>query len=132
MDEIDNLREFYNKFKDEQACRDYLEQIRWKGNPSCPKCGSTKVYKFTNGKLFKCGGCRKQFTVRVGTIFEDSKLPLQKWFLIIHLTSSFEKGLSSVQASKYIGITQKSAWFLLQRIRFALEKGTYERISQKF
>lgn len=119
-----NLIEFYNRFTDEQACRDYLEKARWGDEITCPQCGVVgEAYKYKDGRLFKCGACRKQFTVRVGTIFEDSKVPLQKWFLAIYLTTSLKKGISSIQLSKYLGITQKTAWFMLHRIRYAVEDG---------
>jgi transposase-like protein len=123
-----SILDFYSKFATEQSCRDYLAQARWDTEPICPHCGSYKTYKFSDGRLLKCGDCRKQFTVRVGTIFEDSKLPLQKWFLAIYLATSLKKGISSVQLAKYLGITQKSAWFMLQRIRYAVETGTYEKL----
>src|SRR3989344_4582237 len=117
-----NLIEFQQKFGSEAVCLDYLEQARWPNERYCPHCNSTKTYKFSDGKLFKCGDCRKQFTAKVGTIFSDSKIPLYKWFLAIYLATSLKKGISSIQLSKYIGVTQKTAWFMLQRIRFALEK----------
>lgn len=137
MAEVSSIIDFYNKFSDEQACRDYLEKARWDDKIFCPHCGSYKTYKFTNGrnagKLYKCGEkeCRKQFTVRVGTIFEDSKISLQKWFLAIYLATSLKKGISSVQLAKYLGITQKSAWFMLQRIRYAIESGSYDKLTDK-
>lgn len=112
-----NLIDFYNRFSTEQICVDYLEKIRWGETRSCPHCGSEKTYKFSSGKLFKCGSCGKQFTVRVGTVFGDSKIPLQKWFLIIYLATSLKRGISSIQVHKYAGVTQKTAWFMLQRIR---------------
>lgn len=123
-----NLIDFYNKFSTEQACRDYLEQARWDGEIICPKCGVVgESYRYKDGRLFKCGACRKQFTVRVGTIFEDSKIPLQKWFLAVYLATSLKKGVSSIQLSKYLGVTQKSSWFMLHRIRYALESGNYDK-----
>lgn len=114
--------EFQQKFSNEKACLAYLEQVRWGDKAICPHCGSIKTYKFKSGLLFKCGDCRKQFTAKVGTIFSDSKVPLYKWFLAIYLATSLKRGISSVQLCKYIGVTQKTSWFMLQRIRFALEK----------
>ena len=76
--------------------------------------------KFADGKLFKCGDCRKKFTVKVGTMFSDSHISLQKWFYGIYLNTSLKKGISSVQLAKYLGITQKTAWFMLQRIRYSV------------
>ena len=102
-------------FNDEQACRDYLANIRWSGEPVCPYCKANHVFKFSNGKVFKCGDCKKQFSVRVGTIFEDSKIPLQKWFAAIYLISSHKKGISSLQLHRELGITQKTAWFMLHK-----------------
>lgn len=113
--------QFSKKFSNEQICRDHLEQSRWKGRPCCPHCASFTVTKFKDGKLWKCNACYKQFTVRVGTIFEESRLPLQKWFLAIFLHTSLKKGISSLQLSRYLGITQRSSWFMLQRIRYAIE-----------
>ena len=127
-----NILEFYQKFSNEQDCIEYLELMRWKGNPCCPRCKHEKVYKFENRHLWKCAKCKKQFTVRIDTIFEESKLPLQKWFLAIFLATSLKKGVSSLQLSKYLGVTQKTSWFMLQRIRKAYEKsnlllhGTFE------
>ena len=126
--EMTNLIEFYSRFGDEQSCRDYLEKARWGEEITCPQCGVIgNSYKYNDGRLFKCGACRKQFTVRVGTIFEDSKLPLQKWFLAIYLATSLKKGISSIQLSKYLGITQKSAWFMLHRIRYAVATNNYDK-----
>jgi len=117
-----NLLTFYERFKDEQDCRDYLAKLRWNNNTICPHCGSINdAYKYKDGKLFKCKACKKQFTVRVGTIFEDSQISLQKWFLAIYLATSLKSGISSVQLSKYLGITQKTAWFMLHRIRKVIE-----------
>lgn len=122
-----NLLTFYSKFKDEQTCRDYLAELRWNGRTICPHCGSiNSSYQYRDGKLFKCRACQKQFTVRVGTVFEDSHLPLQKWFLAIYLATSLKSGISSIQLSKYLGITQKSAWFMLHRIRQVVECGDLE------
>ena len=122
MEATNNLFDFYAKFSTEQACRDFLEHSRWANGIICPKCGVIgKSYRFKDGRLFKCGDCRQPFTVRVGTIFEDSMLPLQKWFLAIYLATSLKKGISSIQLAKYLGITQKSAWFVLHRIRKVVE-----------
>ncbi len=126
---LTNLGDFDAKFPNEQACRDFFEQIRWNGHISCPNCGSQETSKFKSGKLYWCKDCKKQFTVRVGTIFEDSALPLRKWFLAIYLLTSRKKGISSVQLSKDIGVTQKTAWFMLHRIRYAVRTRTFEKLS---
>lgn len=107
----------------EEDCRVYLENMRWNGKPICPHCGSISEhhYKLTqNGEfkgLYKCKDCRCRFTVRQGTMFEGSNLPLKKWFYAIYLFLSHKKGISSCQLAKDIQVTQKTAWFMLHRIR---------------
>jgi transposase-like protein len=124
MENTSSLIGFYKQFADEQACIGYLASERWGDNPTCLRCGTidVKLYKLANGKL-KCATCRQAFSVRVGTIFEDSKIELQKWFLAIYLATSLKKGISSIQLSKYLDVTQKTAWFMLSRIRFVFEHG---------
>ncbi len=129
-----NLLNFQKKFADEQACINWLinERFGSKENMTCPHCGCNKAYKFKNGKTFKCSSCLKQFSIRIGTIFEGSNVPLLKWFFAIYLFTSLKKGISSIQLSKYIGVTQKTAWFVLQRIRVVMEDETiqFEGISE--
>lgn len=120
-----NLLEFYKRFATEEQCIKFLEEKRWHGKIVCPRCNCETVYKFKDGKLYKCKDCRKKFTVRIGTIFEDSALPLQKWFFTIHLLESLKKGISSHQLARYLDITQKTAWFVLQRIQYATEHKSY-------
>jgi len=121
-----NLINFYKQFPDEQACRDFLQNARWGSVTMCPKCGvtDTKIYKLKDSRLLKCATCRQPFSVRVGTVFEDSAIPLQSWFLAIYLCTSLKKGISSVQLAKYLGITQKSAWHMLHRIRHNVTDNT--------
>lgn len=122
-----SLMDFYTTFSTEQACRDFLEQARWSDGIVCPKCGVIgKAYKFKDGRLFKCGACRQQFTVRIGTIFEDSKISLQKWLLAIYLSTSLKKGISSIQLAKYLKVRQATAWFMLSRIRHVVKSHSFE------
>lgn len=121
-----SLIEFQRKFDKEIDCIKFLEEARWGGEPVCPHCGCLGAYKFKSGKILKCKACRKQFTVRIGTIFEDSRLPLSKWFLAIYLLTSMKKGLSSIQMGKYLKVTQKTAWFVLQRIRYAVNTDQFK------
>lgn len=121
------LFNFFKQFPTEEACIAYLEKVRWPDQRYCPHCGSTKTYKFKSGKLFKCGDCRKQFTAKVGTIFTDSHIPLQKWFLAVYMLTSLKKGVSSIAIAKQLDVTQKSAWFMLQRIRYAMSYGTFDK-----
>jgi len=119
--------DFYKRFANEDACIDYLEEKQWHGQPVCPHCGSVTVYKCKSRRIFKCSDCTKQFSARIGTIFEESRLPLQKWFLAIWLLTSHKKGVSSIQIAKHLGITQKSAWHMLHRIRHAVNSGSFDK-----
>jgi len=112
------------RFPDENACRKLLEEIRFKENFYCPKCGSTgTIYKYKDGR-FKCKDCNEQFSLTKGTIFERSHIPLQKWFLTIYIFCSHKKGISSHQLSRDIGITQSSAWYMLHRIRTGMRNSS--------
>ena len=124
-----NLATMAVLFTDESKAREFLESKRWPNGPVCPHCGHVKVYVLTakpdsrepvRPGVYKCGACRKQFTVRIGTIFEESKIPLRKWLMAIHLMTSSKKGISSHQIAREVGITQKSGWFLCHRIREAI------------
>jgi len=118
-------------FKDEQTCRDYLELIRWNGKIVCPykECKHDHVFKYTDGKRYKCAKCQRQFSVKVGTIFEDSKITLQKWFAAIYLITSHKKGISSLQLHRDLGVTQKTAWFMLHRVRHTLLVSPSEKLT---
>jgi transposase-like protein len=117
-----NLIELNDYFSTEEICRKHLELARWNGTPACPFCGSVHVYRFSDGRRFKCAEkqCNKKFTVTVGTIYENSKIPLRKWFAATYLITAHKKGISSLQLSRDISVTQKSAWFLLHRVRLML------------
>lgn len=125
--QFESLYEMLSVFGDEQACVDHLRAIRWKGGAFCPHCGGTRVYHFSDGRSHKCGDCRKRFSIRVGTIFEDSKLPLRKWFMAIFLITSHKKGIASTQLAKDLGVTQKTAWFALHRLRHAARTKSFNR-----
>lgn len=116
-----SLIELLDYFKDEETGIAYYEELRWSGSPICPHCGSEKPYKTNRG--WKCSNnkCYKKFTVRVGTIFENSKIPFRVWFAAIYLATTSKKGISSVQLSVQLNITQKTAWFVLHRIREMLK-----------
>lgn len=119
LQKFNNLIELLTYFKKEDTCKKYLEKIRWNGKLRCPylECQHDKVYK-CKGR-YKCVKCERIYSVRVGTIFESSKISLQKWFAAIYLVTSHKKGISSTQLSKDIGVTQKTAWFMLHRIRIS-------------
>lgn len=120
LPKFSNFIEMVQYFSNEQICLEHLKQMRWKNGIFCPHCGNQKIYELKGAnKRFKCSGCRKQFTAKVGTIFEDTKVPLPKWFMAIYLISSHKKGISSLQLGKDLGVTQKTAWFMLHRLRHA-------------
>jgi len=112
--------ELMKRFPDAESARLYLEKRRWNGNPVCPYCGSKVRIQMRKVRgYFRCLSCQKDFTVRTGTIFERSHVPLDKWLFAIYLVVTARKDISSLQLSKEISVTQKTAWFMLQRIREA-------------
>lgn len=119
--EFNNIIDFLSSFKDEDACQAYFEHIRFRDGEYCPHCGYTKIYRFRDSR-FRCAGCRKDFTIKTGTVFGESKVSLQKWFVAIYLLSTNKKGISSVQLAKQVGVTQKTAWFIDHRIRRAMNQ----------
>ena len=91
------------------------------------RCGSVRVYHFSDKRAHKCGDCRQRFSIKVGTVFEDSKIPLRKWLMAIWLLTSHKKGIASTQLAKDVGVTQKTAWFMAHRIRHAKGTKSYNR-----
>ena len=122
-----SLFDMMEAFPDEQSCVDHLRSIRWKNGAHCPHCGATKVYHFSDNKTHKCGDCRQRFSIKVGTIFEDSKIPLRKWFMAIWLITSHKKGIASTTLARDIKVTQKTAWFMLHRLRHAARTKSFNR-----
>ena len=105
-------------FPDEASCIRHLEALRWPRGIICPLCGaSRKIYRVKRGMTYKCADCDKGFSVRKGTIFEESRLPLRKWFVAAWLVASHRKGIPSTELAREIGVTQKTAWFMLGRLR---------------
>ena len=121
--EFGSLVEFVDHFKDEAACQEHFAKIRFRNGEYCPHCGHKEIYRFQNGKRYRCAKCRQDFTIKTGTVFGESKLPLRKWFIAIYLLSTSNKGISSVQLAKQVGVTQKTAWFMDHRIREAMKQG---------
>jgi transposase-like protein len=114
----DSLMTLMETFSNEESCVRHLESLRWPTGIVCPCCGSTrKIYKIQRAFIYKCADCNNQFSVRKGTIFEESRLPLQKWFAAAWLITSNRKGIASLQLAREIGVTQKTAWFMLGRLR---------------
>lgn len=123
MELFESLLHMMDELRSEDDCRAFLETVRWGESPACPHCGSVSKEHYrlkTCGALngwYKCRDCRSKFSVTVGTMFERSHVPLRKWFLAIYLFLSHKKGVSSAQLCKDIKVTQKTAWFMLHRIR---------------
>lgn len=129
VEQFSSIIELVRYFDTEEKCAEYLAQKRWNGNPVCPKCGHAHVYELKGKtKRYKCGKCREQFSVRVGTIFEASPIKLQTWFLAIYLITAHKKGISSLQLSKDLNVTQKTAWFMLHRVRYAMGMDVAEQL----
>lgn len=120
LKEFNSLIDLVRFFSTEEKCIEYLEQIRWNGNVVSPFDSSSKVYKCKN--RYWCKNTNRFFNVKTRTIFENTKIPLQKWFISIWLITSNKKGISSLQLSRDINVTQKTSWFMLQRIRKCFEK----------
>jgi transposase-like protein len=117
--EVD-LPRLIERFGSEDKCRAYLEELRWPDGVKCPRCDSDKISRIKTRNQFDCDGCRYQFSVRVGTVFQDSKLPLWKWFLAVYMIGEAKKGVSANQLKRMLGVSYKTAWFLCHRIRSAM------------
>lgn len=109
----------FKMFPDQETAREYLEGRLWPQGPVCPDCKASERITTRKGGYYRCNACKLDFTVRTGTIFERSHIPLHKWVYAMYLLVTARKGISSMQLAKEIGVTQKSAWFMLQRLREA-------------
>lgn len=111
------------RFIDPVAARKHLEALRWPNGAECPHCGLIKATAVKGGRegLYQCNACREQFTVTVGTLFEKSKIPLNKWLLCNHLLCASKKGISAKRIERMLGVTYKTAWFMMHRIREAMK-----------
>lgn len=134
-----NLINLAQHFSDEDKAREFVEKLRWPDGPICPHCGEvdnayrlepkpSKKNTHVRKGVWKCAGCREQFTVTVGTIFADSHIPLSKWLLAFHLLCASKKGISAHQLHRMLKVTYRSAWFMAHRIRYAM---TQEPLSSK-
>jgi len=121
------LQEAIEYFADAQRCLDFAIAMRWPQGPVCPRCNSLEHRFVKTRTLWVCKSCQKQYTVKVGTIFEDSPIKLNKWFCAMWMIVSAKNGVSSYEIARSLGITQKSAWFMMHRIRLALQHGSIDR-----
>ena len=122
-----SLIEIFTRFPDHESCIAHLESLRWGTDPGCPHCGSMGVARKADGTRigrWNCHDCKSSFNVLHGTIFQKTKIPLQKWFLAIGIIFNAKKGVSSYQLARDLSINQKSAWYLGMRIRVALKTDT--------
>jgi transposase-like protein len=132
METPKTLQQAIIHFSNPANCDAFMRAARWSdGRPRCPQCGSDNVIYLENAKLYKCRTKhpRQKFSLKVGTIFEDSPLGLDKWLSAIWLIANAKNGISSYEIHRALGVTQKSAWFMLHRIRLAMQNGTIEKLS---
>lgn len=125
------LLEAIRYFSDLEVATQHVAATRWPDGPVCPACGlvDEKHYYLKSRRVWKCRSCKKQFSVKVGTIFEDSPIGLDKWLATMWMLANAKNGVSSYEIHRSIGVTQKTAWFMLQRIRLAMQQGSFEKLS---
>lgn len=124
-----SLLEAVRYFTDLDVATDFVAKLRWPHGPICPRCEGTEYSYLTTRRVWKCKSCKKQYSVKVGTIFEDSPLGLDKWLPAIWLIANSKNGISSHELGRALGVTQKSTWFMLHRIRLAMQTGSFEKFS---
>ncbi len=123
------LLEAVRYFADLNVATEFVAKMRWPDGPVCPSCGGVEYSYLTTRRLWKCKACKKQYSVKVGTIFEDSALGLDKWLPAVWLIANSKNGISSHELGRALGTTQKSAWFMLHRIRLAMQSGSFDMLS---
>jgi transposase-like protein len=116
-------------FADRDVATEFVAKLRWPDGPVCPRCDGREHSYLSTRRIWKCKSCKKQFSVKLGTIFEDSPLGLDKWLPAVWLIANSKNGISSHELGRALGITQKSAWFMLHRIRLAMQTGTFSKFS---
>ncbi len=125
------LLEAVRYFSDIDVCVEYVARLRWPDGPVCPSCGGNEHSYLATRRVWKCRakGCKRQFSVKVGTVFEQSPIGLDKWLPAVWLLANSKNGISSHELGRALGITQKSAWHVLHRVREALRTGTFDRMT---
>jgi transposase-like protein len=124
-----NLVKLVEQFGSEDRCRSYLEILRWPEGVRCPDCGFQSVSRIKTRNQFDCNRCRNRFSVKSGTVFHDSHLPLWKWFLATYLMCESKKGMSANQLKRTLGVSYKTAWYLCHRIRWAMGEVQPEKLT---
>jgi transposase-like protein len=125
----DSLMNAIQYFSDQETSVRFMARLRWADGPECPRCKSKRLSFVKTRLTWTCLECRKQFSVKVGTIFEDSAIGLDKWLCALWMIANCKNGISSYEIGKDLGVTQKSAWFMLHRIRYAMKTGTFAKLS---
>jgi len=128
MDTPKTLQKAVRYFADEQVCIETIAKMRWPSGPICPACDGTEHDYLKTQKRWKCKKCAKQFSVKLGTIFEDSPISLDKWLVALWMLVNCKNGISSYEVGRDLGLTQKSAWFVLHRLRLALQESSLMRL----
>jgi transposase-like protein len=125
------LQEAVLYFKDPETCTTFMAQLRWPDGVTCPYCEGKAVSYLSSRRIWKCMNkeCHRQFSVKVGTVMEDSPIKLDKWLAAMWMITNAKNGISSYEIHRALDITQKSAWFLMHRIRLAMQTGTFEKMS---
>lgn len=128
-DNPDTLLEAVEYFSDPSICFTAMIEVKWpEGKPICPKCGHDEAYIIRTRQKLDCKKCRATYSVKVGTIFEDSPLPLQKWFVAVWCIANAKNGISSCELARALGVTQKTAWFMLHRVRLAMQTKSFRKL----
>ena len=123
------LLEAVRYFSDLDVATEFVAKMRWPDGPVCPRCEGREYSYITTRRLWKCKSCKKQYSVKLGSIFEDSALGLDKWLPAVWLIANSKNGISSHELGRALGTTQKSAWFMLHRIRLAMQSGSFDMLS---
>lgn len=124
-----SLMEVVEYFSEPMACLETVAKAKWPNGPECPKCGGKKLSFLKTRLMWTCLACRKQFSVKVGTIFEDSAVPLNKWLVAMWLVGNCKNGVSSYEVARHLKVTQRTAWFMDHRIRYAMHTGSINKMS---
>jgi len=125
------LQQAIRHFSNEQTCIDAVAKLRWPNGPVCPACGHKEHYYLASQRRWKCKACHRQFSVKLGTIFEDSPIPLDKWLCALWMLVNCKNGISSYEVGRALGLTQKSAWFVLHRLRLAMQGDSMVKLGGK-